>query len=98
MGSFHKKSVRSLILSPVEASISASALDVAFLEDLGDIDIEVYSGSGAVVYSESVNTQTQEQFSINVSEWDSGNYQIRFINSGGNYMYGVFEIGSSSIF
>ena len=91
-GSFYKKSVRSLTLSPIEATISTTGLDVVFSQDLGDIDVEIYSESGNIAYSESVDTQIQQYLSIDVSAWNSGTYQIRFVNSEGLYMYGTFEV------
>jgi hypothetical protein len=92
-GSFRTRTPRSLTLSPIEATISTTSLDIVFLQDLGGIDIEIYSESGNIVYSESVDTQTQQYLSIDVSAWNSGIYQIRFVNSDGNYVYGTFEIG-----
>lgn len=91
-GSFKKISTKSLTLSPIEATISTSILDVIFLQDLGDMDVVVYSESGNIVYSERIDTQTQQYLSIDVSEWNSGTYQVRFINPEGLYMYGMFEV------
>ena len=91
-GTFKRISTRSLTFSPVEATIGTTGLDVIFLQDLGDIDVEIYSESGNIAYSESVDTQTQEYITIDVSAWNSGSYQIRFVNSEGLYMYGTFEV------
>ena len=91
-GSLSENSTRSLLPAPIEAIISDSNLEVVFLSNLGNIDVEVSSTSGSLVYQNNVNTQTQQNLSIIVSNWDSGTYQIRFTNSEGRYMYGSFEI------
>jgi hypothetical protein len=81
-----------LLPTPIKATISSSNLEIVFLSNLGNIEVEVSSTSGSLVYQNNVNTQTQQNLSIDVSNWDSGAYQIRFINSEGRYMYGIFEI------
>ncbi len=83
-------STRSVLQTPIYATIGSTSLDVDFLSNLG---VEVYSLLGNSVYENKVNTQMQQKVSINVSDWDSGVYEIRFVDSDGNYMYGTFEIG-----
>ena len=92
MGSLSEISIRSVLPEPIYATIGSASLNVDFLYNIGNIDIEVYSITGAIVYSQSVNTQTQEQLSIDVTRWDSDFYEIRFVGSTGNYMYGTFEV------
>ncbi|MGQ1948827.1 DUF3244 domain-containing protein [Geofilum sp. OHC36d9] len=92
MGSLAETSIRSVLPEPIYASIGSISLNVDFLYNIGNIDVEIYSITGAIVYSQSVNTQTQEQLSIDVTEWDSDFYEIRIVGSTGNYMYGTFEI------
>ena len=92
MGSLSEISIRSVLPEPIYATIGSASLNVDFLYNIGNIDIEVYSITGAIVYSQSVNTQTQEQLSIDVTEWDSDCYEIRFVGSTGNYIYGTFEV------
>lgn len=84
--------VKSILQTPIEATICSSSLDVDFLSNMGNIDIQITSASEGFVYNNSVNTQTQTSLSINVSDWDNGIYEIRFIDSDGNYMQGTFEI------
>ncbi|MFV0269405.1 MAG: DUF3244 domain-containing protein [Draconibacterium sp.] len=91
-GSLSEISIRSVLPDPIYATISSASLNVDFLYNIGNIDVEIYSGSGAVVYSDSVNTQIQEQLSIDVTGWDSDFYEIRFVGSAGQYMYGTFII------
>lgn len=92
MGSFLDVSPRSPQLNPIHATISSINLEAEFLTHLGDIDVEVYTATGSLVYENNVNTQTQQTVLIGVSNWDSGVYEIRFVNLDGNYMYGTFEI------
>ncbi len=91
-GTFRETPIKSLIQTPICASISLTSLNVDFLSNLGNIDIEITSVSEGFVYNNSVNTKTQTSLSIDVSSWNSGVYQIRFENSDGRYMYGTFEI------
>jgi hypothetical protein len=84
---------KSVFQTPVEATISSNSLNVDFLSTLGDINVEVISVSEGLVYTNTVNAQTQQSLSINVSGWDYGMYEIRFTDSNGNYLYGTFEIG-----
>lgn len=82
-----------LYLDPIRATISATSLDIEFLSNLGDINVEVYANNSGLVYEYNIDSQTQQSISISVSVWDSGIYEIRFVNSDGKYMYGTFEIG-----
>ncbi len=91
-GSLAATPTRSLLPTPIQATISSSNLEIVFLSNLSNINVEVSSTTGSLVYQNNVNTQTQQNLSIDVSNWDSGTYQIRFTNSEGRYMYGSFEI------
>ncbi|WP_321348720.1 DUF3244 domain-containing protein [uncultured Draconibacterium sp.] len=92
-GTLPVTSSRSLFKEPIYATIGSSSLNVEFLYNIGNIHLEVTNQVGECTYENNVNTQTQQSISINVSNWDSGIYEIRFVNSDGNYMYGTFEIG-----
>lgn len=91
-GSLADATIRSVFEAPIQATISPSSLDVVFLSNVGDIEVEVYAASGSLVYENNVDTQMQENLSIDVFGWASGTYQIRFVSSTGQYMYGIFEI------
>ncbi|MCE4564666.1 DUF3244 domain-containing protein [Maribellus sp. CM-23] len=91
-GSLDETTNRSLQQTPIYASIGLNSLDVVFLYNIGIIEVEVSSESGAIVHSQSVDTQTQEYLSIDVSNWDNGAYEIRFTNSTGQFIYGTFGI------
>lgn len=92
MGSFNETSTRSPQLSPIQATINSTSLDAEFLTNLENIAVEVYSATGSLIYENNVNTQTQQNISINVTSWDSEIYEIRFVNSDGLYIYGTFRI------
>lgn len=91
-GSLADATIRSVFPVPIQATISSFRLDVVFLSNVGDIEVEVYTASGNLVYENNVDTQMQGNLSIDVFDWDSGSYQIRFVSSTGQYMYGTFKI------
>jgi hypothetical protein len=91
-GSLSNIQPRSLLPDPIEAFINSSGLNAIFLSNLGDIDVVVYDASGAIVHQQTVNTQTEQQLTIDLYSWYKGVYQVKFINSTGQFMYGTFEI------
>mgnify|MGYP002391577889 CR=1 FL=1 len=91
-GSLHEGSIRSLVENPVQATISTSTLQVLFLCNVGIVQVEISSQAGNLIYNETVDTDLQDYLSIDVSGWQSGFYQIRIVNSSGQYLYGLFEI------
>jgi hypothetical protein len=90
-GSLRKNSVKS-VFSPIRAFFSISELDIDFLSDVGSIDVVVYNESGNAVYQKTVNTPIEHNLTIDVSDWELGNYEIRFVSSEDQFMYGEFEI------
>ncbi|MBK5215875.1 MAG: DUF3244 domain-containing protein [Candidatus Pacebacteria bacterium] len=90
-GSLAETDQRSLLPTPIIATISTSSINVEFSNNLGIIIVEISSPSGSLIYDNNINTQAQTNLSIDVSGWDGGVYQIRFENSDGRYMYGTFE-------
>lgn len=93
IGSLGETSTRSVILQePIQATIDSNYLKAYFLYNVGDINIEVYNSFGELIYETNVDTSTQSSISIDVTEWDSDFYEIRFLGSTGNYIYWTFEI------
>ncbi|MGV8092291.1 MAG: DUF3244 domain-containing protein [Mangrovibacterium sp.] len=90
-GSLSEISIKSVI-RPIQAFISTTELETNFLYNLGDIDVVICGEAGGVVYERSVDTSIEDQIFIDISSWDQGTYEIRFINSEGRFMYGEFEI------
>lgn len=91
-GSLSEVSVRSVLSATIQATISSICLDIVFSYNVSNIELEVYSASGSLICKDNIDTQTHNFLSIDVSDWDSGIYQIRFVNSEGQYMYGTFKI------
>ncbi len=91
-GALDDSSTRSLLPVPITATIGLNSLNVNFLYNVGEINVEVYNSSGELVYENDVNTRTQSTLSIDISDWDSDFYEIRFVSTTGNYMYGSFGI------
>lgn len=80
------------VYSPICAFVGVSELDIDFLSDVGSIDVIVYDELGNTVYQKFVNTPAENHLTIDISDWESGNYQIRFVNSEDRFMCGEFEI------
>ncbi len=72
--------------------ISISTLEVFFLSNVGIVQVEISSQTEGLIYDESIDTNSQDYLSIDVSGWQSGFYQIRIVNTSGQYLYGTFEI------
>jgi hypothetical protein len=79
-------------IRPIQAFIDTSELEVDFSYNLGDIDVVIYSEDGNTVYERSVDTSEEDQLLIDLSVLEPGIYEIRFINTEGQFMYGEFEI------
>ena len=80
------------VIHQIEVFKTTSELDVNFLCDVGSINMVIYDGSGNVVYEENVDATAVHQVSIDISDWHSGSYEIRFIDTDGNFMYGEFDV------
>ena len=91
-GSLNEGSIRSLVQMPVQATISTSTLEVFFLSNVGIVQVEISLQTEGLIYDESIDTNSQDYLSIDVSNWQSGFYQIRIVNTSGQYLYGTFEI------
>jgi hypothetical protein len=91
-GSLNEGSIRSLVQIPVLANISSSTLEVIFLTNIGVVQVEIISQNEGGIYDESVDTNLQNYLSIDISGWQSGIYQLRIINTSGQYLYGTFTI------
>lgn len=91
-GDISNPGIRSVLPKPIQATIGSNYLNAYFLYNVGDINIEVHNSSGELIYQTSVDTSNQSSISIDVTEWNSGKYEIRFVKTTGSYMYGCFEI------
>lgn len=89
-GSLNNVSTRSILSDPISATIGPNGLNVNFLYNVGNISVEVYSLSGELIYEADVDTSIQSSMYFNVTSWRSNFYEIRFVGSTGQYMYGTF--------
>lgn len=80
------------VFSPIQAFLSISELNIDFLSDVGSIDVVVYDEFGNAVYQKTVDTLTENHLTIDISAWNPGNYEVRFIGSEDRFMYGEFAI------
>ena len=91
-GSLDDSSTRSVLPDPINATIGPKGLNVNFLYNVGNINVEIYNSLGEMVYEKNVDTQIQGALTIDVSGWDIDFYEIRFVRTTGNYMFGTFGI------
>ncbi|MDR3340442.1 MAG: DUF3244 domain-containing protein [Candidatus Symbiothrix sp.] len=80
------------LIKPIEAFITGQYIEVNLYANLGTIAIFIYDETGGIVYQQSVITSSEQQVIINISSFDSGEYEIEFVNSQNQYLSGVFEI------
>lgn len=66
-GSLYETRNRLSLGKPIYATISLALLNVDFLHSVRHIDVNIYSTTSAIVYSQCKNTQ--EYLPINITEW-----------------------------
>lgn len=80
---------------PVEGDIDDDTriLNVVFLEDIGNVNMQVRDRYGYAIYSETVETATENDISVELAGIIVGDYQIVIIkeNKAGGYV-GNFEL------
>lgn len=74
--------------SSIQATINGHTLSIIFLENLGQVSIEVSNLNGAVV--ETTNTPTPHGVDMYIS--NTGSYIVTFTLSNGDEYYGEFEV------
>ena len=67
-------------------------IEVSLSRLLGIISIEIYDSEYDIVYDETVNTAEQSDLQIDTSGLTAGEYTIRFTNSQGQSLEGIFAI------
>jgi hypothetical protein len=90
-GSFAKGVMRSLFL-PFQATKSSSSITVNYLSNLSNIHVKIVDEYGQPVYDNSINPVSGEQLLINISNWNTGFYNLYFTDNAGGCIYGEFEI------
>ena len=74
--------------STIQASINGHTLSIVFLENLGQVQIEVQAvGNGEVQYQ---STPTPDGVDFYIT--DTGSYIVYFTLSNGDVYYGEFEV------
>jgi hypothetical protein len=89
-GNFPDTRTRS-VLGPILLIQYTECFDAVFNNDLGIVTIQIIDKTN-IVYQSSINTSMSKQISINIDDFISGEYSIKFIQSDGRYMQGVFTI------
>ena len=74
--------------SSIQATIDGHTLSVVFLENLGQVNIEVTMADGGSVHVQSTPTP----FGVNFYITDTGSYIVTFTLSNGDEYYGEFEV------
>ncbi len=93
MGSLETGKVKSLFIPvPFEVWKSSTSIDVIYLSNLSNINVEVKNSSGQSVYSNNVNPVNGGHLLIDILGWEAGNYTITFSDSLGGCVYGAFTI------
>jgi len=77
---------------PIEAYQNSTSVELAFLVDLGNLNIEVFDETDDIVYQTKVNALAGGSHTINTINWASGEYTLLITDGQGGYLEGVFEI------
>ena len=74
--------------SSIQATINGHVLSVVFLENLGNVSIEISTQAGATVDASSIHTPNGMNFYIP----NTGSYVVTFTLENGDEYYGEFEV------
>ena len=74
--------------SSIQSTINGHTLSVVFLENLGQVNIQVTMADGGSVHVQSTPTL----FGVNFYITDTGSYIVTFTLSNGDEYYGEFEV------
>ena len=67
----------------IEASVGRDAICIHFYQNFGNVNISIYNGYGALVYSTVVNTAVQQLVIIPTTGFSSGTYTLELSNAFG---------------
>ncbi len=90
-GNFPTTGTRSLFESIILMQYSGY-LEATFYNNLATITVEILDDTNNVIYHDNINTNTQKDYQIFLSDYVNGYYHIVFTNSQGNYLKGYFVI------
>ena len=77
---------------PLEVNFNGNELTVNFLDCLGVLKVVVKDENGVIVFNQTVNTCVTNSVSIDVTNWNSGNYIIVISDLYGCSVEGEFVI------
>ena len=83
---------KSTLTQPVEAYLFDGEIAVHFLDCLNKLTVTIVDENNQTVYSQTVNSCTTSNITINTQNWNSGNYFITISDSYGGSMGGEFFI------
>jgi len=69
-----------------------TALNVSFIENLGNLSVSVYDENGSCVYQSNVNTNVSHSLFVNTVSFEDGEYTICVTDSFGGYLIGSFTL------
>jgi len=78
--------------SPVEVFQNSAGIEVCFLIDLGDLCIEAFDQSGALVFQTVVKAASGSSLPVNTSSWAPGEYTLVISDKFGGCLEGSFVI------
>jgi len=83
---------KSTTTTQVEAYLFDGEIAVHFLDCLNKLTVTIVDENNQTVYSQTVNSCTTSNITINTQNWNSGNYFITISDSYGGSMGGDFFI------
>ena len=86
-----KGSLRSLS-QPISVFQEECTLNISYLCGLGEVQVTISNAQGSVIYNEMVTVSERGNTSINLDQFEKGNYTLTFKNDQGKELYGTFSI------
>ena len=84
--------IKSLSIIPFDVWKSSTSIDISYLSNLSNIDVEIKNESGQSFFHSNVNPVSGQQLLIDIFGWAQGIYTITFTNDNGGCVYGSFTI------
>jgi len=90
-GSLSTPQKRSLS-QPISVFQEECALNISYLCGLGEVLVTISNAQGSVIYNEMETVSERGNTSINLDQFEKGNYTLTFKNDQGKELYGTFSI------